>query len=80
MPTPTKSEGGEIRPKTQATSDRSHESEALDEALEESFPASDPPATSPIHPGEPAPPQPDRRVSPSGRPSSSSRRRSPSPD
>lgn len=28
---------------------------ALDEALEESFPASDPPATSPGHAGEPAP-------------------------
>lgn len=28
---------------------------ALDEALKESFPASDPPATSPGHAGEPAP-------------------------
>ncbi|MCW5715306.1 MAG: hypothetical protein KIT43_12405 [Bauldia sp.] len=31
------------------------EDAALDEALEESFPASDPPATSPGHAGEPAP-------------------------
>ncbi|MGV8840212.1 MAG: hypothetical protein ACWA6X_07895 [Bauldia sp.] len=34
---------------------RRNEEAAIDEALEESFPASDPPATSPGHAGEPAP-------------------------
>lgn len=34
---------------------KKREEDALDEALEESFPASDPPATSPGHAGEPAP-------------------------
>jgi hypothetical protein len=34
---------------------KKREDAALDEALRESFPASDPPATSPGHAGEPAP-------------------------
>ena len=38
----------------------------VDEASEESFPASDPPSTSPSHAGEPAPPAPTKPRDASG--------------
>lgn len=46
----------------------SPEEAALDEALEESFPASDPPATTPGHAGEPVPLLDPRNVQKGNRP------------
>ena len=61
--------------KDQVTPGASADSDALDEALEESFPASDPPARSPAHAGTPPGRHSDGAVSPSGPPSTPSRRR-----
>jgi hypothetical protein len=65
----------ELESDAEAEACREHREALLDEALEESFPASDPPARSPAHAGTPPGRHSDSGVSPSGPPSTPSNRR-----